>query len=156
MAWIFNSIIQVLKAPETLYIVSIFAVVIVLTIISIASNWAILRKAGMPGWVAIVPLVNICAEYEICWYKELGVLYNVLAFIYSVTAMNAEDQILGGQAEIAGFVLLFIMAVLEAVKCYKISKAFGHGLGFAVGLALLPMIFDPILGFGKSKYIGKQ
>ena len=38
----------------------------------------------------------------------------------------------------------------------EISKAFGKTGGFAVGLILLPIVFWPILGFGKSKYVGVE
>ncbi len=35
---------------------------------------------------------------------------------------------------------------------HGISKSFGHGTGFTVGLVLLPFIFQLVLGFGSSKY----
>lgn len=36
-----------------------------------------------------------------------------------------------------------------------LSKSFGKGVGFTIGLLFLPFIFMPILGFDKSiKYIG--
>ena len=41
-------------------------------------------------------------------------------------------------------------------QLYKLSKAFGHGVGFTVGLFFLRPIFLLILGFGGSVYLGKQ
>ena len=38
----------------------------------------------------------------------------------------------------------------------KIAKAFGKGTGFAVGLILLPFIFQLILAFDKSEYVGVE
>ena len=35
---------------------------------------------------------------------------------------------------------------------HGISKSFGHGTGFTVGLVLLPFIFQLVLGFGSSEY----
>ena len=39
---------------------------------------------------------------------------------------------------------------------WRTSKAFGHGIGYCIGLILLPWIFQLILGFGKSKYSKKN
>ena len=38
----------------------------------------------------------------------------------------------------------------------NVSKRFGHGVGFALGLVFLAPIFWLILGFGSSKYVGDQ
>ncbi len=35
-----------------------------------------------------------------------------------------------------------------------ISKSFGQGEGFTIGLLFLPFIFFPILGFGNYQYLG--
>ena len=37
-----------------------------------------------------------------------------------------------------------------------LTKAFGKGVGFAVGLILLPFIFMPVLGFGDAQYVGTK
>jgi hypothetical protein len=34
------------------------------------------------------------------------------------------------------------------------AKSFGKGVGFGIGLALLGIIFWPILGFGSAQYQG--
>ena len=64
--------------------------------------------------------------------------------------------------EIAGrpiwwFILLIIPLVgiiVAIVVSLDIAKNFGQGAGFGIGLALLPFIFYPILGFGDAKYQG--
>lgn len=35
-----------------------------------------------------------------------------------------------------------------------LSKSFGRGTGFTLGLIFLSIIFVPILGLGSSKYVG--
>jgi hypothetical protein len=35
-----------------------------------------------------------------------------------------------------------------------LAKSFGKGAGFGIGLALLGIIFWPILGFGSAEYQG--
>ena len=44
--------------------------------------------------------------------------------------------------------------ILSIIGYHKLSKAFGHGAGFTVGMVLAPSIFQIILGLGKSQHIG--
>ena len=45
--------------------------------------------------------------------------------------------------------------VIGITGLYKLSKAFGHGVGFTLGLMFLNPIFMMILGFGSDQYQGK-
>jgi hypothetical protein len=36
----------------------------------------------------------------------------------------------------------------------ELSKSFGKGAGFTVGMLFLPIIFYPILAFGSAQYVG--
>lgn len=38
-----------------------------LGVLLIVAMWMIFKKAGKPGWAAIVPFYNIYVEYEITW-----------------------------------------------------------------------------------------
>ena len=40
------------------------------------------------------------------------------------------------------------------ILCIDLAKSFGKGVGFGIGLALLGIIFFPILGFGSAQYQG--
>jgi hypothetical protein len=42
-----------------------------------------------------------------------------------------------------------VIAILVAIE---IAKRFNQGAGFGVGMALLPFIFYPMLGFGSATY----
>jgi len=46
----------------------------------------------------------------------------------------------------------FVNLIFHIWGCYLLAKKFGKGLGFAVGIVLLPFIFLPILGFGFAQY----
>ena len=46
------------------------------------------------------------------------------------------------------------MLGLQIYLAINLSKAFGMGSGFAVGLFFLAPIFTCILGFGKAEYQG--
>ena len=64
----------------------------------------------------------------------------------------AGDQ--GGILLYLGLVCYLVMMVVCLVDVHKLSKSFGHGFGFTLGLIFLSPIFTLILGLGASQYIG--
>jgi hypothetical protein len=96
-----------------------------LVILMVASNWVIFTKAGKPGWACIIPFYNMWVLVEIC--KKSPVWF-VLMFIPCVN---------------------IIVALLLQVE---LAKVFGKGVGYALGLIFLPVIFLPLLAFGDAQY----
>ena len=100
---------------------------IVLIVLMIASMWKVFTKAGKPGWAAIVPFYNIIVLLEIVgrpWWWLLLMFVPLLNFVIAI--------------------IVYI----------DLAKSFGKGVGFAIGLLLLPFIFFPILAFGDAEYLG--
>ena len=87
----------------------------------------IFKKAGKPGWHAIIPFLSSYDEFEIAWGN--GILFLLLL----IPGVNL---------------------VIEILYSIKLAKSFGKGDGFALGLIFLPYIFVPILAFDQSRYIG--
>ena len=106
--------------------------VIVICIIEIIAYWKIYEKAGYLGFRSIIPFYN---SYIFCKF----ILGNGLLFLIPLAAFIPA---------IGGIIATVFWIYLQ----YKFSKAFGHGIGYAIGLILLPTIFVIIIGFGKSKY----
>ena len=96
-------------------------------VLMIASMWKIFVKAGKPGWAAIIPIYNIIILLQIV---QKPVWWIILLFIPLVNIIIA--------------IILYV----------ALAKAFGKGVGFAIGLLLLSIIFLPILGFGSAKFVG--
>ncbi len=46
----------------------------------------------------------------------------------------------------------FVSFIIWIVLCFDVAKRFGKGAGMAIGLAILPFIFFPILAWGDAKY----
>ncbi|MCC7331836.1 MAG: hypothetical protein IT232_04425 [Flavobacteriales bacterium] len=101
---------------------------VAIIVFMIASMWKIYTKAGQPGWACIVPIYNLIILLKIV-NKPLW--WIVLLLI-----------------PIVNFIALII--IINAL-----SKAFGKGVGFTLGLLFLSFIFYPILGFGDAQYQGQ-
>jgi hypothetical protein len=52
-------------------------------------------------------------------------------------------------------VLVVATLVVLVIVYVDLAKAFGKGVGFALGLLLLSIVFLPILGFGGARYHGR-
>ena len=94
-----------------------------LGILKIVSLWKIFKKAGKPGWASIVPIYNI---YIMCEIAEKEWWYILLLCV--------------------PFVNIYVMIVLYN----GMAKKFEKGGGFVVGMILLPVVFFPMLAFGKD------
>lgn len=99
---------------------------LVLCVFVLVCMWIVFRKAGKPGWAAIVPFYNLYVLFDITWGS--GMRFLLLIPIYNI--------ILGIQTQV------------------RLARAFGKSGGFAAGLVFLPYIFIPLLAFGKETYQG--
>ncbi|MCH7760388.1 signal peptidase I [candidate division TA06 bacterium] len=96
-----------------------------ITVIIIAGVWKTFKKAGKPGWGAIIPIYNAILLLQIAERPIWWIL------LYLIPIVN------------------FIIGIIVAID---IAKNFGKGTGFGLGLAFFEFIFYPILGFGNAQY----
>lgn len=99
------------------------------TSIMLASQWRIYSKAGEAGWKGFIPVYNLVVMLKIAGKPTIWVLYYLIPIV--------------------GLIYIFKMT-------YALCRSFGQGLGFTIGVFLMPMLFIPILGLGPAKYIGPQ
>ncbi len=98
---------------------------IVLVVLIVAGMWKVFVKAGKPGWAAIIPIYNVIVLLEIAGKPLWWFILLLIPFVN----------------------LIVMIIVLVAL-----ARNFGKGIGFALGLLILPFIFYPILGFGDARY----
>ena len=115
------------------------------------ADWKILSKAGRPGWLSFIPVVNVWAEYSICWSGLLGIVYCLL--LSYVSARNGQDA--GASASMYANAAGTAALVLHVVQSFKLAKSFGKGFLFGIFLILFGPLARLILGLGDSRYIGK-
>lgn len=97
-------------------------------VLLIIAFWKIYKKAGVPGFFSIIPVLNTFGYVKVCtgsYLKTLLLLIPIFNFFYCI----ALD--------------------------FKLAKRFGKGVGFGFGLLFLPNVFTMILGFGRAKYNAK-
>jgi ABC-type sulfate transport system permease subunit len=100
---------------------------IIFVVVPLIGLWKIFEKAGKPGWAALIPIYN------------------------AVVLLEIIDR------PIWWLILLFCVGpVFGVIVALELAKSFGKGIGFAVGMILVPFIFYPMLGFGDAKYQGPQ
>lgn len=100
-------------------------VALVIALVVIAGTWKIFTKAGKPGWASIIPIYNLIVLLDIIGKP---IWWFILLLIPCVN---------------------IIMAILMNIE---LAKVFGKGTGFGLGLAFIPVIFYPLLGFSDAKY----
>ena len=95
-------------------------------VLLIVSWWRIYTKAGRPGWANLIPVYGAIEFFNVAWGNGAYFLFMLLPGIN---------------------ILVFIITI------QKLSESFGRGIGYTLGLFLLPGIFIPILGLGKDKHL---
>lgn len=104
-------------------IVNLFALVI--GILMIVSWWKIFDKAGQPGWASIVPIYNAWVMVEMAGYEAL------YFFLMLIPGVNI---------------------VIGIMVLNRLMERFGKGVGYTVGMLVVPYVLAPMLAFGDAEY----
>jgi len=130
---------------------------LVILVLTIIAWWRIFTKAGEKGWKSIIPIYNVYILFKIAGRNFWK--YLLICLGMSICSTIASSVGAGALATILGIVTLAlcIWAIVELVLLnHGLSKNFGHGVGFTLGLIFLSTIFTLILGLGSSQYIGSK
>ena len=123
-------------------------------ILQIVANWRIFTKAGEAGWKSIIPVYGDYISYKIAWqtgYFWLQFILGLIAFWIQNYANPTGDSAL---LLMIVFLIRIIIGIISIMYSVKLARAFGRGIGFAIGLIFLQPIFMLILGFGSAMYYG--
>ena len=96
-----------------------------LALLVVVSTWKVFEKAGEPGWASLIPIYNVYVMLKIG--NNPG-WYLVLLLVPVVN--------------------LFVTGKLFV----DLARSFGKGIGWGLGLWILPFVFFPMLGFGGANY----
>lgn len=113
-----------------------------ISIFMIIAQWKIFTKGKQPGWAAIIPIYN---QYILC--KMVGINPWWILIVFCSGILNIVPII----GQLACIAVSIYFAILTNVS---LARAFGKEDTFAIGLILLPIVFYPILAFGKDEFKG--
>lgn len=102
---------------------------LIVYILLVVAMWKIYEKAHEPGWLSIIPIVNLYMLFKIACGKGWLCL-----FMFIPLANLIADVIIN----------------------WKLVKAFGKGVGTFLLAIFLPPVALLMLGFGDAKYLGPQ
>lgn len=122
-------------------------------VLQVVAYWRIFTKAGKPGWHSIIPFLNIYDQFDLSWRGLWGLVF--LGLTLAVSLLTPNNVPADGMEPLV-WVLSLTLLIIEIVGLYKLSKAFGHGVPFTLGLIFLSPFFMLYLGFGGDVYLGKQ
>src|SRR5213595_4177271 len=100
---------------------------LLIALLLIVAMWKVFTKAGQPGWASILPIYNLYIGCKIVGRPGWWIILLLIPFVNIIVGI---------------------------ILCIDMAKSFGKGVGFGIGLALLGIIFWPILGFGSAQYQG--
>lgn len=104
----------------------VWIIVIVAAVIKVISVWKIFKKCGREGWESLIPGHS---EFVLFQLAGINPAWVILELFFTPSAI-----------------------VFSFWKNINLAHHFGKSTAFGIGLALLPVIFYPILGFGNSSY----
>ena len=127
--------------------------IIVVYVLLVIAQWKIFTKAGEAGWKALIPIYNtyiLCRIIGISFWKWVIICPFVLGIVLGIIAGIIDNE------DIINTCTYLYAFGLEIYMAIRLGKAFDKSTGFIVGLVLLPYIFQLILAFDDSKYIGNN
>jgi hypothetical protein len=112
------------KKKENLGLVPMILMSLIgLSILVVWISWfKIFSKSGQAGWKALVPFFNL--------------------FVFTKIAGKP----------VWWLIIYLIIPIGYPLSSFQIAKLFGKKMIFSIGLIFFPMIFFPLLAFGKSEY----
>lgn len=135
----------------------ILCVVFALWLVTAIARWRTFNKMGEAGWKAFIPFYGYYVIFAKCWDKKAAWNYVLTAIVYAFFEAGfykGTTQLTTILCSVGELIVAIDMLYLTVRINFRMSKAFGHGFLFGLGLWLFPFIFTFILGFGKSEYIG--
>jgi hypothetical protein len=102
-----------------------FALYLAMIVVVVAGVWKVFTKAGQPGWAAIIPI------------------YNTYVLVVEIA-----------KKDMVWFLLSLFIPFAVIIPLMDMAEKFGKDRMYGLGLAFLPFIFFPMLGFGDAQYRG--
>ncbi|MBQ3322759.1 MAG: hypothetical protein IJH05_07960 [Firmicutes bacterium] len=123
----------------------------------IVCRWFIFRKMGTRPWLSLFPIIREFLIFKKCWkvwpFLVLLALSAVFGLIVQVTAYFDVYMPIPHYIKSNLFALSIICLIILTILMYKhLAFAFGHDIGYLMGLLFLNPIFLGMMAFSKNTY----
>ena len=118
----------------------IFVVLIAYFIASLIANYMLLGKIGRKKWPGLIPYVNDYFLFDSFWNNKVFAAWIVM-YILTVLCVKSNNHTL----VIIGMILSICNFILSIMLYSRISKAFGKGALYTLGLVIVYPVFAIIL-----------
>ena len=127
-----------------IFIIVLLLFAVVAAIVTLVGQWKMFKKAGKEGYIALIPVYSSIVEMQMAGLPLTYWFINYGTILFSCIPL------------IGGFIGMIFAYVFLFIKNINLAKSFGKGAGFGVLMVFFPYVVYPILGFGKTEYIGPQ
>ena len=141
---IFNRMSPDSQSAFATFFLVFFGIIAIFAIIQIIAYWKLFKKANEAGWKAIIPIYNI-----IVLYKIIGITPWIIVGLFIISLVGGFVA-----SPVVESICILIYGVITIYQSYMLSKSFGKGIGYTLGLIFLSPIFTLMLAFGSAKYVG--
>ncbi len=135
-----------------------------IAILTIVGEWKVFEKAGKPGWAALIPIYDTFVLYQIggvnpyfafinLGYSVFSMFQSLLSSISQASRNDSSSMIFALLSLVLAFIVLALsiaMLVFKVMASLGLARKFGKSGAYGVGIALLPFVFFPMLGFDKE------
>ena len=127
---------------------------VVVLVFYILGMWFVFEKAGKEPVLSLIPFLNTWEWVDLSWNSTMAWVVLILFAVITVyqAVGSSSNSLISGLVNLISIVYF----ILRIITTYKFARAFGKGIGFFLGLLFLPFIFTAILGWGDSRYQGRQ
>lgn len=130
----------------------LLALSILFFLLQVIAQWKLFTKAGEGGWKSLIPVYNYYTLFKITWSRTAFFVIAAL-MIASALLLQHTDS---GLCMVLGRISSALVSLITIIETYKVSRAYGHGFPYFLGLLFLEPLFVMILGLGSSRYVGKR
>lgn len=133
--------------------VLILSIAFVYMVLLLLGQWKTYKKLGLQPWACLIPVYTTWVLSNRLVKREVAIAATVTSAValllqYYYRLVDASSTVMYLIAVVALATLVFSCIIMD-----KLSKTFGYGTGFTVGLVLLPPVFYMILAYGSREPI---
>ena len=153
----YETLLSLLAGSFLIVMLPLLVFTLGITIFLIIAQSQVNKKARRPGWAAIVPYYCNYVRAEIGGNtKPFWIMLpcHLVSAICSIMSNFIEEGIPLLLLLVISFTASIAIFVCFIIITYNLAKSFGYGVGFTVGLLLIPLVFYPILAWNSSTYNG--